>query len=386
MEKPAVLFVAGNSFFGSGEIVLIEYLTREKELPFHPVLVFPSPGPLLERTCEAGLESVLVKSRDYLTDFRSMLHQPFSWVFNLFSFIKISSIIRKRRVQLVVSLSFMNWTGALAARQEGIRHIWMIREIMTGGKSRPRFFWGKWLAGRLANDLSGTVILESEAAASLFQGKRGKDKARLILPGIDIDSFKTGYTGISAENKKHKNLTVFWGSRDSKRFRRLIDFLKYIRINWMKDNYPDSTIEIFFPGLPSVRISKFKKALSEENFDCQIRNEEIYFEPGLWKSSAVAIIIPGFDPLSRLVLEAGLAHVPVLLGRETPEELYINSQTGFIYDEEQPAEMSSLLRKLLDDEEFHQRIGNEAEKHVVNNFSMERWKREFEEIIQKYLI
>lgn len=386
MDKRAVLFVAGNSFFGSGEILLIEYLTREKELPFHPILVFPSPGPLVEWSREAGVESLVIKSRDYLTDFRNLLNQPFSWVFNLFSFIKISSIIRQRRVQLVVSLSFMNWTGALAARQEGVRHIWMIREILTSGKSRPRFFWGKWLAGRLANDLSDNVILESEAASSLFQGKRGKEKTRLILPGIDVNFFETRYAGNTGEEKRQRNLTVFWGNLDPKRFKRMINFLKFVRNDWIKEKHQDTRIEIFFPGLPSARVSKFKKALAEEKFDCEIRGEELCLKPGLWKSSAVAIIIPGFDPLSRLVLEAGLARVPVLLGREIPEELYLNLRTGFIYDEERPEEMSGLLEKLMEDEELRQNIADAAERHVINNFSMERWKEEFEETIQKYLI
>jgi len=386
MGKAVVLFIAGSGQFGSGEVLILEYLRLEKDLSFKPVLIFPSEGPLVEQARMDGVEYQVVKSRDYLTDFRNLLHQPFSWVFNLFSFIKVSSIIRQRRVQLVVSLSFMNWTGALAARQEGIRHIWMIREILNTGRSRPRFFWGKWLASRLANDLSSMVILESAAAASLFQRKRTREKARVILPAIDLDFFKSRLTKALEEKPGVKNLVVYWGNWNENRFKRLISFLEQAHNSWMEEKQPEGKIQFFFPGLPVSLVSRFQKLLSASSLNFEIKDAPLCLEPAMWKSAAVAIIIPGFDPLSRLVLEAGLARVPVLVDSGIPEELVINFRTGFVYDEQRAEEMSKLLEKLMEDEKLRQEVGEEAEKHITNNFPMDRWKSEFGKIIKDSLV
>jgi len=381
MDKPVVLFIAGSGQFGSGEALLLDYLNQKKDLPFHPILIFPSTGPLLEKAALSGVEYEVIKGRDYLTDFRNLFHQPFSWVFNFFSFIKVSSLIRKRRVRLVVSLSFLNWTGALAARQEGIRHIWLIREILTAGPARPRFFWGKWLASRLANDLSTTVILESEAAASLFQRKRTREKARVILPGIDLQALRPGLAEATEEKNGAKNLTVFWGNWSLKRFRKLVSFLEKAQSQWLKEKYPQSQLEFMFPGLPASTVSRLQKILAATSLEFEVKDFGLMLEPGRWKSTAVAIIIPGFDPLSRLVLEAGLARVPVLVDRGSLEELVANFQTGFVYDEEQPAEMSTLLQKLMADEELRQKVVQAAEARVLSQFSLERWARDFEKII-----
>lgn len=286
----------------------------------------------------------------------------------------------------MVSLSFLNWTGALAARQEGIRHIWMIREILTTGTARPRFFWGKWLASRLANDLSTTVILESKTASLLFQRKRTREKARVILPGIDIRAFKSGQAEAKDEKNEAKNLTVFWGNWSLKRFRKLVSFLEQVQNQWMKEKYPQSRIEFIFPGLPVATVSRLKKVLSTASLEFEVKDSSLSLEPGLWKSLAVAMIFPGFDPLSRLVLEAGLARVPVLVDRGSLEELVINFQTGFIYDEEKPAEMSTLLQNLLEDKELKEKVGQAAEARVINQFPLERWVSEFEKIIGDNLV
>ncbi|MGB9836197.1 MAG: glycosyltransferase [Candidatus Saccharicenans sp.] len=385
MDKPVVLFVAGSGSFGSGEMLLLDYLNQEKDPGFHPLLVFPSPGPLTDLAEKLGLECQVIESRDYLTDFRNLFHQPFSWVFNLFSFIKISSLIRKRRVRLVVSLSFMNWTGALAARQEGIGHLWLIRETLTAGQSRPRFFWGRWLASRLANDLSSKVILESAAAASLFQRKRTREKARIILPGIDAISFKSRLSEAATGKDQAKNIAVFWGSWNLKRFSLLVSLLEQAQKTRLKKKHPESKIEFFFPGLPENLVSKLQKILAGAELDGEVKDGSSCLEPGKWNSIVLAFIFPGFDPFSRFVLEAGLAGKPVLVDRMVPEELFVEFRTGFVCDEDRREEMSVLLEELMEDMNLRQQIGQEAEKFVLGHFSLERWKAEFERMIEESL-
>ncbi|MGB9763828.1 MAG: hypothetical protein ACPLZD_00530 [Candidatus Saccharicenans sp.] len=134
MEKPTILLSAGSGKFGSGELLFLDYLLSSGEKWFNPLIIFPSDGPLVTAYEKAGLETIIIPGLDYLTDSHEIWRQPLAWVYNLSSFMRVRRLIRKRNVRLVVSLSFINWTGALSARQEGIPHIWMIREVLSGEK------------------------------------------------------------------------------------------------------------------------------------------------------------------------------------------------------------------------------------------------------------
>jgi hypothetical protein len=148
MDKPTVLLVAGSAELGSSESLLLDYLLSSGEKFFNPIIIFPAEGPLTALFSQSGLETLIIPGKDYLTDFHQLWKQPLAWIYNLSSFVKMRRVIRSRRVRLVISLSFINWTGALSARQEGIPHIWMIREDLSAPKSYLKFFWGEWLASR----------------------------------------------------------------------------------------------------------------------------------------------------------------------------------------------------------------------------------------------
>ncbi|MBC7362810.1 MAG: glycosyltransferase family 4 protein [Candidatus Aminicenantes bacterium] len=393
MEKPRVLLVAGSAKYGSGECLLLDYLLSPKEKFLSPIVVFPDEGPLLEKAREAGLETLVIPGKDYLTDFHQLWKQPIAWVYNLRSFVRMSRVIRTRKVHLVISLSFINWTGALSARQEGIPHIWMIREVLSKRHSRLNFFWGKWLASQLANDLSVRVLLESSLAAEMFSRKRTREKAEVLPPAIDAERFLSRLNeSLAGSPEPESGIALFINDLNLKKIEKIINAVSEAIENQARKSTSSSKLFLFFPGLEEKKVERLKNWLGHQGLGdksglefSDLEFSDFYSWTSLRKRFSAAIIIPGFDPLSRLVLEAGLSMVPVFVEEGPASELLINGETGFVIKGEDYQGLAGNLVKVLKNKDYRQSIGAAARQHLIQNYSLEAWKTRFEKIIEKSL-
>lgn len=385
-DKPRVLFIAGSAEFGSGESQILDYLQLPEEKPVVAELVFPAEGRLVEKARTAGLEVRVIKGHDYLTDLQELWRQPLAWVYNLGSFIRTSALIRKKKVQLVLSLSFINWTGALAARQEGIRHVWMIREVLSGRTNWLNFFWGQWLASRLANDLSVRVLLESSLAAEMFRRKRTREKALILPPAIDVSRFKQQLPE-NGQGGKKEGMALFFSGPNLKRIQETLRMIDLVAASEQAESDRPTMVNLFFPGLGKNRRNKLEEkvrqgpipsglSLQFPDFDCL---------PVKWNKFRLSIIFPGFDPLSRIVLEAGLAGVPVIIEQGADSELVIPGQTGFIFEHQNYDQLAAAIEEILKYPEKGRQMGLTAKEHVEKNFDINSWKIKFERIIAEVL-
>jgi len=383
MDKPVVLLVAGSADYGSGESLILDYLGNLKNKSYIPILIFPGRGPLEVSAREMGVETIVIPGQEYLTELRQLWRQPVAWVYNFFSFIRLSKVIRDRRVRLVVSLSFINWTGALAARQEGIPHIWMIREILSRKESRLNFFWGKWLASRLANDLSVKILLESKNAAELFSRKRTRQKAEVLPPAIDLNRFWSKKKMDQAElTDPKKGVAIFNNQANPSRISKVIQavLLAY-------ENPEKAKLFIFFPGLKKKTSERLKIKLAEEvpEAGSVLEFPDLDSLPFLQKRFLAAILIPGFDPLSRLVLENGLAGIPVVIESGPAAELILQGKTGFVINRGNEDELTSILAKLLESETLRTSIGCAAQEIFSKQYNLQDWEKKFTGLLEEIL-
>jgi len=389
VQKPVILVVAGTAEFGSGELLFLDYLLDGREKPFIVELVFPAEGSLVEKAREAGLPVNVIRSQDYLTDFHRLWKQPIAWVYNLRSFVKISSLIRRKQIQLVLSLSFLNWSGALAARQEGISHIWMIREVLSVRANWLNFFWGKWLASRLANDLSVKVLLESALAAEMFRRRRTREKAEVIAPAIDEDRFYAELQTTGSDfSQKEEGLGIFFSGNNLKKVKKVLQAIadKVGGCSAMSPQRPER-VYLFFPGVNVREISGIRNKIQKEfnHPNLELEFADINQRKSLLKNFRLAIIISGIDPLSRIVLECGLAGVPVAVEKGPASELVVSGQTGLVFSFEDREELAKMLELANSKVESVRALGQKAIEHIRLNYSLKRWTPVFEEILLREL-
>lgn len=385
-NKPEILFVAGSGEFGSGEWQIIDYLSSPDEKPFAPELIFPEAGRLVEKAREAGLQVRIIKGHNYLTELKELWRQPIAWVYNLSSFVKTSAVIRKKRIQMVISLSFINWTGALAARQEGVSHIWMIREVLSGRTNWLNFFWGRWLASRLANDLSVRVLLESSLAAEMFRRKRTQEKSLVLPPAIDADRFEQQLGNLDS-GRPGSGLALFFSGFDIRRVREVLDVVNEVASEKRKGSDFFTRVLMFFPGLNQKQHDKLKERIHRESAGLSFKLESFPLDwlPSEWRNFRAAVVFPGFDPLSRIVLEAGLARVPVMVEKGASSELVVPERTGFVFDYRDYSSLEAFLRLIVSNQDTGRQMGAAAREHILRNFNLLPWKQRFESIVTEAL-
>ncbi len=385
-KKPEVLFVAGSGEYGSGECQFLDYLGFPEEKPFSATLIFPSPGRLADKAKNAGLSCRIIKSLDYLTEFRNLWKQPIAWVYNLSSFVKISSVIREKRAALVVSLSFVNWTGALSARQEGIRHLWVIREVLSSRSNWLNFFWGRWLASRLANDLSVKILLESSLAAEMFRRKRTREIVEVLPPAVDPAKL---YGQLVEPNSglQRTALALVFSGPDLKRVREALKMVNGVLEGNGENSARVRRVFLVFPGLSSEKQENLQKRVSREVSGLKFPLEFAAWDwlSANWKNFLTVVIFPGFDPLSRIVLEAGLAEVPVVVEKGASSELILPGNTGFVFEPGDYAALADSMKMLIRNPEKVRETGCSAREHILNNYTLSRWKEKFERVISGIL-
>jgi len=86
------------------------------------------------------------------------------------------------------------------------------------------------------------------------------------------------------------------------------------------------------------------------------------------------------DGYNMATLEAMAAGLPVL-GNRHPSSPVVHGVSGFLSDN--PAELRSFARRLLGDRELAARMGREAQKIVAEKFSPQKFKRGFEQSLER---
>jgi glycosyltransferase involved in cell wall biosynthesis len=192
-----VLFVhAGAELYGADR-VLLELLAGLKDLGHGLHVVLPGPGPLTEEIGKLGVpvhrKNLGVLRRKYMTPL-GLLNRAC----RLFSAVRfLRQMIKAHHIDVVHSNTTAVFSGVLAARLSGIKHVWHVHEITT----RP--LWFARLIARAVGALSDKAVFVSQASLDHMcaLSPSVQAKAVLIHNGIDDKRALDGRRGVlRAEN------------------------------------------------------------------------------------------------------------------------------------------------------------------------------------------
>ncbi|MFP4082733.1 MAG: glycosyltransferase family 4 protein [Candidatus Aminicenantes bacterium] len=179
-----ILFVSHSAELNGAERMLLQTLRRIDKKKFSPHLILPQPGPLYKEAEKLRIKVTIISSKWWLTEKKKAWIQPFSWMWNLGSVIRICEVIRQENISLVFSNSSADFSGAWAAKLMGIPHLWSIHEILSGPDPLISFLLGHRILARLISVLSTRIMVNSRATQKSFGGER---KLRLVYNGLDTD-------------------------------------------------------------------------------------------------------------------------------------------------------------------------------------------------------
>lgn len=381
--KRNILFVSHSAeLYGAERVLLltIEGLNKEK---FNSILVLPRSGPFGELAEKLRIETFYVPSKWWITEKRNIWKQPFSWLWNLKSFVQMSRLIDEKKIDLVFSNSAVNFTGALAARRKNVPHVWSVHEILEGPSSVVCFLLGKRALFRLISALSTRIIVNSDTTGLPFNkqnklrkiniGVRGNhehtvsENALRRRFGFDPEDFVIGVVGKIYPEKGQKEVIE--------------------ALNMIVNNYPQVRLLVVGEVRNAGYQRKIQKYISANNLEKHVAmtgyRTEIYTILSMLNLLVVASTVESFG---RVALEAMAVKTPVLAVRKGGiSEVIFPGESGFLVESRDPKVLAQGICSVLESPEHVSRIIEKGYQEVQEKYSVKNQIRSTEEVLKECL-
>ena len=188
-----VLYLQSTSEVGGSDVSLLRIVEGLDKNRFHPAVVLPADGPLVEKLRQQGCDVFIVEQMIKLTTRKG----TFYWLRYFANYPKavwkIRGLIKRERVDLVHTNTLHNLYGLPAAKLAGRPHLWHVREIVLQSK------WLRSVELFLARRFSDRVIVTSDAVGEMFANGDGGLPANVkkISNSIDTEAFHPRNDGSS---------------------------------------------------------------------------------------------------------------------------------------------------------------------------------------------
>lgn len=173
---------------GGGEQYIQNVIKHIDRTRYSPIVAIPKEGSL-----RSALESLNINTICLDIDY-GWIKPKKNWYLALSNLqnnvYKLTDIIKNNNIKLIHTNSNIRWEGALAARLQGIHHIYAIRvdfdpdhHVYSHFPLQPTSF------SQLMSSLSTNIIAVSKECASSLSPPIPNDKIHIINNGIDISKF-----------------------------------------------------------------------------------------------------------------------------------------------------------------------------------------------------
>ncbi len=378
-----ILFVSHSSELNGAERMLLDTIRGLDRRKFSPLLAVPRPGPLTEAAAGAGIEFITFPMKWALTEATKVWKQPFSRVWNIGGARTAARLIRGRGIGLVVTNTSAVWTGAWAARQVGVPHVWFIHEILDGERPLLHYIFGRKALVRRMIRLSDRIVANSEASARAFMasGKAVVIGNGVVLPdgpapdtsalrnslGIEPDAPVIGVVGKIYPGKGQLEAVL---AADI--LRRARPDLRLLVVGGVDDARYDARIyeTVMRLGL-------------EQNVLFLGYRDDLDLILGLLD---VLVVASSVDSLGRVALEAMAAGTPVVaVAKGGLPEVVRDGETGFLVSSPEPELLAAGIGRLLDDPALARRVREGGRKFVAANYSLESQVLKIERVLEDCL-
>lgn len=277
--------------------------------------------------------------------------------------ISLFLLIRCTKPDIIHSFLFRaNIISRLAGRLAGVKNIISSIRVIEADKPFKHFL------DRITSSLVTVYTAVSEAVRDFTIQRTGLSPGKIITiqNGIDCSLAERTFPGEFEMNKAKVNIGLFGRLDKQKGHRVLLAAVKKL-INKKKE------IQVFF----------FGEGPDEENL------REIVVQEGLTEyinfmgttdnifnciSQMDIITIPSFwEGLPNILLESMVLGRPVIASRiDGITEVVSKNINALLFNPGDKDELSEAIERLMSDKDFADKLGTNARKHVVENFSIEK--------------
>jgi glycosyltransferase involved in cell wall biosynthesis len=353
---------------GGAEVVLRDLLPALPRELFETQCVFPQEkGAMVEILQGKGIKTHTVLYKGYHFFKPSSLYKILSLYYNLHSTVdELCEIIKREKIDLVITNTLVMLDGALAAKKCEIPHIWYVHEMVSVDPGfAPFLTLSPYQLYSIMCMLSEKVVVVSEAVREEIEQYIGKtEKIRVVYNGVAIA------TETAPERKE--NGTVLSAGTMCRR-KGFSDLLKAAAL--VRDQIPSAQFVL------AGRTDKhYAPALWDEREQLKLRGNFTFLKfcsdmESLYREASMVVIPSLVEPFSLVALEGMRMGLPVIATRcGGPEEIVVDRETGFLVSKNEIAE--KILWLFRNPKEATE-MGRKGFERAKEKFSHEKFLQEF---------
>lgn len=369
-----ILFLHQSADLYGSDKVLLAVASRLLESQFHPIVVVPVDGPLIDELRRAGVEchiaSLTRLSRGTMS-LRGILGIPGELAR---SFRDIDALLQGRRVSVLHSNTLAVLTGALWAGRHRIPHVWHVHEIII----HPRL--ATIIYGHLLKWFADRIICVSRATCSHLVSNQASlaSRCRVIWNGLDPRP-PPRQAAIAAYREQLKAcpgdaVIALIGRINRLKGQQLL--VQAASQLWRRGirNFRIVIVGSVVPGQEHF-LHALKQAIAASPAAAHISVQSFTSEVWtVWDSCDIAVI-PSTEPESfgMVALEAMAAGKPVVAaGHGGLTEIIVPGHTGWLVTPRNASTLADALQHAITDPSLRKRMGQAGLARYEAEFTLDR--------------
>lgn len=278
----------------------------------------------------------------------------------------LNGLLEEIKPDLVHHFSTM---GYLFERQTNgipsICSLWTDRVQVAGLKSKYGFlrrgklfrFWAAHCEGSSAKH-ADRITTTSKANAESLERNHSLPPVIAIPRGLDTEKFRSN-------QEPNQIILVPCRLEEEKGVQEVIRIFDQLSLD-----YPEWKLEIAGTGPFEGVLRKLAQKTKNSQKISFLGKVPHYEMPNLYSRSSIIILNSAYEPFGAVVTEAGSCARPIIATcHGGPSEIIDNGRTGILIDPDNSRTLRKALITLLQDESKARRMGEQARKHIINNYS-----------------
>jgi glycosyltransferase involved in cell wall biosynthesis len=371
--KKVLVLHSSSDLYGASNSV-VRSLMALRHVGLEPTLLLSEAGPLCQKVEALGIEVRILRlgviRRKYF-NLSGLLNRKY---YILRASLKIRRIIEKECFELVLTNTTVIFSGAFAAKLAGVKHIWHVRETITG----PAFF--KKFITFLLNKTGHTNFFVSNASRDNYLPKIQIEKTQVIYNGIDYSKFVANAYDLKNElDIAPDNILISMVARVNL-LKGQKYFLEIAKLLLSKNNNIHFVLAgDTFPGYEYL-LEELREFIVSNNLVYNVTDLGFRTDAYNIMGGSDIFVLPSIQPdsLPTTVLEAMAAAKPVIataLGGST--EMVVNGETGFLIPHDDAKVAAEKIQALIDKPELRRQMGIKGQDRLKQYFSIDAYLENF---------
>ena len=378
-----ILFIHQSAeLYGSDKTLLLLLKNLDKTL-YHPVVVLPNNGPLIQ---ELEKENIKVVIAPVLKLYRKIFSPK-----NLFHFLVdikkgisiLDDLNKQYHFDLIYSNTLAVLLGMLFAKKRKIKHLWHVHEIIVHPKIIASTF------PKLLNKYADLIVCNSLATKKNLVDRKKEiaNKTTVIYNGINETISEMSLAKKEDFGFTNKDIIITLVGRISR-----LKGHKWLLTTLVKHFSSNTNIKVVFVGSPVPGQEFYASEIDQFITENQLQ-ETVKILPftknlsQIWDITDIALM-PSTEAESfgLVAAEAMLAKKPVIASNHGGvTEIVVNNKTGFLVEPNNVEALSLALNNLIVNPEMRKEFGEKGYQRVIQEFSVEKYAKNFEAAFSKLI-